>query len=105
MRLIRPRPPFSTLIHQPGLLFFGLMLGHMIIFMIVCQFASMETMETWPLIVFGLTLTLLWTAVSRHWRSRTEPGWIEGFGRALGFVWIITITAGFPVLLLLLSLR
>ena len=47
MRSIKPRPPRSDLIRQPGALFLGLTITLMILFMIECQFVSMETMETW----------------------------------------------------------
>jgi hypothetical protein len=98
MRLIRPRPPWSDLIRQPGVLFFELMIAFILI--VLCQFVPTETMETWGLTVLGLALALLWIAVSRYWRSGAERGWIEAFGRAVAVGWIMIITANNPVIFL-----
>ena len=63
--LAPPRPPWSYLIRQPGVLFFQLTIAlilMILLLMIVCQCVSMENMETWGLTVFGLALALFWIA-------------------------------------------
>ena len=101
MRLIPPRPPWSDVIRQPGILFLGLMAAlPMLIFIFFYLIGLMKTWETWAMIGSGLVLALLWIVASRRQRSRMEPGWIETFGRSVAIGWIVIIIANDPLIFL-----
>jgi hypothetical protein len=105
LRLIPPRPRWSDLMRQPGILFLVLMSA--IAILILCLAYAVPvvgTGQTWAMIGSGLALALLWTVASRRQRSRTEPGWIESLGRAVAIGWIFTITLNDPLLFLAILL-
>ena len=46
--------------------------------------------------IIALALGLSWYVACRRYRSRAEPGWIEGLGRALGVGVVVSIAANYP---------
>jgi hypothetical protein len=98
MRLIPPGPPRSDLIRQPGMLLFGLGIGLSILLMLLSAFVPLVA---WTNVIIALALGLSWLAVCRRYRSRAEPGWIEGIGRFVAVGEIVSTAAIYPVYLLL----
>lgn len=97
MRLIPPRPPRSDLIRQPGMLLLGLMIGLAILLMLLSAFVPLRG---WTNVIIALALGLSWLAACRRYRSRAEPGWIEGMGRFVGVGWVVSTAATYPLYLL-----
>jgi hypothetical protein len=97
IRLIPPRPPRSDLIRQPGMLLLGLLIGLVILLMALAAFVPMVVGTN---MIIALVLGLSWGAACRRYRSRAEPGWIEGLGRSVG-VGLVVSTAAIDLLYLL----
>ncbi len=95
IRLIPPRLPRSDLLRQPGMLLLELMIGLSIVW-----FALSGYIELWANMIIALALGLSWVAACRRYRSRAEPGWIEGLGRAVGVGVVVSIAAICPLYLL-----
>ena len=87
VRLIPPRLRRSDLIRQPGMLFLGLMFSLSVPFMLV---SALIPHVSWTNTIMALVLGLSWTAASRRYWSRAEPGWIEGIGRTGGIGVIVS---------------
>jgi len=104
IRFRKPRPPFSEIVRQPG--------------MVACTAACMSIVFGASLTVPGVSLALsrrgpqplaqiieasvnnlvIAHAVAGAWLTlrlsgawRAEPGWIDGMGRALGIYWILSL--------------
>jgi hypothetical protein len=104
-RLRRPRPPIWRISSQPGTVACFAMVAFSSaatadrwldedcsrgLFMI--QVSILEWSETFlsiqqPLLAWGVVVSWTLLALGRRWRS--EPGWIDGTGRALGWAWIV----------------
>jgi hypothetical protein len=97
IRLIPPRPPRSDLIRQPGMLLLGLLIGLVILLMALSAFVPMVVGTN---MIIALVLGLSWGAACRRYRSRAEPGWIEGLGRSVG-VGLVVGNAAIDLLYLL----
>ncbi len=87
LRLIQPRPPWSTLVRQPGSWacvgsILGVLLGYAL---------ELFTKIKAPSVIVPAMVILVWIvlAVSRKWQG--EPSWIDRAGRALGVLWVATI--------------
>jgi len=92
MRLIPPRLPVSDLIRQPGALFFGLLCGFSILLLPLSAFVPLDDASTMR--IFAIALGSSWLVACRRYRSRAEPGWIEGLGRFYGVGLLLVIAAG-----------
>jgi hypothetical protein len=97
IRLIPPRPPRSDLIRQPGMLLLGLLIGLVILLMALSAFVPLVAGTN---MIIAIILVLSWGAACRRYRSRAEPGWIEGLGRSVG-VGLVVSTAAIDLLYLL----
>jgi hypothetical protein len=106
IRLIPPRLPRSDLVRQPGMLFLGLMIGLMVgLWILVVDLSVFVprvdlTKLAWTNMIMALALGLSWGAARRRYRSRAEPGWIEGLGRFVGVGLVVAIAASYPLYLL-----
>jgi hypothetical protein len=87
LRLVPPRPPWATLVRQPGWCaclgsILGVMLGY-------AEGVLFE--KPVPSIIVPATVLLAWVvlAVSRQWQP--ERSWIDRAGRLVGVCWIATI--------------
>ena len=49
--------------------------------------------------IIALALGLSWRAACRRYRSRAEPGWIEGLGRSVGVGLVVSTAATYPLYL------
>ncbi len=96
LRLRRPRPPWRTLLVQPGMvaalaIAFGLIwvtgLVHILLPDRLDAFAG-------PWIVVGSTVTVAWSLLASLRRWTAEPGWVDRLGRALGVMAIGTALLG-----------
>jgi hypothetical protein len=96
--LIPPRLPESDLIRQPGMLSLGLLIG--LVFLWRAFFPTAPPVGETHLII-SLALGLSWGAACHRYRSRAEPGWIEGLGRSVGVGWVVYL-ANFYTLYLLI---
>jgi hypothetical protein len=94
IRLIPPRLPRSDLIRQPGMLFLILLIGLSFLWMAMSAFVPPVA---WTNMIIALALGLSWGAACRRYRSRAEPGWIEGLGRSFGVGLVISIAATYPL--------
>jgi len=94
LRLIPPRLPRSDLIRQPGMLFLILLIGLAFLFMALSAFVPPVA---WTNMIIALALGLSWGAACRRYRSRAEPGWIEGLGRSFGVGLVVSIAATYPL--------
>jgi amino acid transporter len=90
IRLIPPRPPRSNLIRQPGMLLLGALVGLVILLFALSPFVPLVAGTN---IIISLALGLTWVAACRRYRSRAEPGWIEGLGRSVGVGLVIATAA------------
>jgi hypothetical protein len=81
IRLVPPRPPRLDLIRQPGMLSFGLVL-------LVMALPWCGPVE---ILILFVASVLSWIAACLVYRSRAEPGWIEGLGRSVGVGWLAYI--------------
>jgi hypothetical protein len=97
IRLIPPRPPGPDLIRQPGMLLLGVMIGLVILLFALAAFVPLGAEAN---LIIALALGLSWRAACRRYRSRAEPGWIEGLGRLVGVGWIVSTAAIYPLNLL-----
>jgi multisubunit Na+/H+ antiporter MnhB subunit len=93
IRLIPPRLPGSDLIRQPGMLLLVLLIGLAFLYMALSAFVP-PVAET--NMIIALALGLSWGAACRRYRSRAEPGWIEGLGRSFGVGLVVAIAASYP---------
>jgi hypothetical protein len=94
LRLIPPRLPMSDLIRQPGMLFLILPIGLALVYMALSPFVPPVA---WTNMIIALALGLSWGAACRRYRSRAEPGWIEGLGRSFGVGLVVSIAATYPL--------
>jgi amino acid transporter len=94
IRLIPPRLPRSDLIRQPGMLFLILLIGLAFLYMALSVFVPPVT---WTNMIIALALGLSWGAACHRYRSRAEPGWIEGLGRSFGVALVVSIAATYPL--------
>jgi hypothetical protein len=97
IRLIPPRLPRSDLIRQPGMLVLGLMIGLLMPLLPLSAFVPLDARTN---MIFALALGLSWYVACRRYRSRAEPGWIEGLARSFGVGSLVAIAAtGQPLFL------
>ena len=95
IRLIPPRLPTSELMRQPGMLV--LLIGLSALSLTRPAFVPFDS----PLnLIVALALGWSWRAACRHYRSRAEPGWIEGSGRSFGIGLVISFATSVPWYLL-----
>ena len=92
IRLMRPRLPWSDLIRQPGMLFFGVLIGFAFVYMALSAFVPPVTETN---MIIALALGLCWGAACRRYRSRAEPGWIEGLGRSFGVGLVVALATSY----------
>jgi hypothetical protein len=99
VRLRKPRPPLRALLRQPGTaaslaMVFGLFWGTG--GLIVLFPDRVDSMTAAPIAVGG-AVAASWVALalSRRWKS--EPGWVDRVGRALGWIAIGTGLIGLVV--------
>ena len=90
IRLIPPRLPAADLMRQPGMLFLVLLIGLSMPLLPLSAFVPLVAPTT---MIFALALGLSWGAACRRYRSRAEPGWIEGLGRSFGVGLVVAIAA------------
>jgi hypothetical protein len=90
IRLVPPRLPWSDVIRQPGMLFLILLAG--LSFLLLALSAFVRSVA-WANMAFALALGLSWVAACLRYRSRAEPGWIEGLGRSVGVGLLVSIAA------------
>jgi hypothetical protein len=81
IRLIPPHLAMSDLIRQPGMLVLVLLIGLAFLYMALSAFVPQGASMN---LIIALALGLSWGAACRRYRSRAEPGWIEGLGRSFG---------------------
>ena len=93
IRLIPPRLPRSDLIRQPGMLSLVLLIGLAFLYMALSAFVPLVAETN---MIIALALGLSWGAACRRYRSRAEPGWIEGLGRSFGVGLVVAIAASYP---------
>jgi hypothetical protein len=88
IRLIPPHLPWPDMIRQPGMLLLILLIG---VALLCAALSAIAPKVAQPTIVIALALGLSWCAACYHYRSRAEPGWIEGLGRAFGIGLLVAI--------------
>lgn len=107
LRLRRPRPAFRLLMRQPGAV---ASLVVVLLVALVGAFGAVAVGVKWGLnsygvqtggnipisllILFGLLVAVsgvvgAWLGLAFSSRRRTEPGWIDLLGRALGTLWVV----------------
>jgi hypothetical protein len=91
IRLVPPRLPTRDLIRQPGMLSLVLMTGLSTLLWPLSAFVPLKPPTN---AIFALVLGLSWCVACRRYRSRAEPGWMEGLGRVFGVGLVIAIAAG-----------
>ena len=94
IRLIPPRLPKSDVIRQPGMLFLVLLIAAGFLYMALSAFVPLGAETN---IIIAVALGLSWGAACRRYRSRAEPGWIEGLGRSFGVGLVVAIAASYPL--------
>jgi hypothetical protein len=82
IRLIPPRLPTLELIRQPGMLLLEVSIGLSLLYAILSMYVPLVD-STKANMIIALILGLSWCAACHHYRSRAEPGWIEGLADAL----------------------
>jgi hypothetical protein len=92
IRLIPPRLPTSDLIRQPGMLSLVLLIGLAFLYMALSAFVPLVAETN---MIIALALGLSWVAACRCYRSRAEPGWIEGLGRSFGVGLVVAIATSY----------
>jgi hypothetical protein len=93
IRSIPPRLPGSDLIRQPGVLVLVLLIGLASLRMALSAFVPPVAATNR---IIALALGSSWGAACRRYRSRAEPGWIEGLGRSLGVGLVVAIATTYP---------
>jgi hypothetical protein len=88
IRLIPPRLPESDLICQPGMLSLGLLVA---LFFLYMALAQMGLLNIWTDLIMTVAVGVSWSAACWFYRSRAEPGWIEGLGRSFGVSLVLSI--------------
>jgi hypothetical protein len=94
IRLIPLRLPVSDLMRQPGMLLLVLLIGLAFLYMALSAFVPLGAETN---MIIALTLGLSWDAACRRYRSRAEPGWIEGLGRSVGVGLVVSIATSYPL--------
>ena len=85
MRLRRPRPAWRELFRQPG---FVACLSVLSALLIVVDLSWLGMLiPDWLSLGHAVTASWALLIVSRRWRS--EAGWIDRLGRAIGVAWIV----------------
>jgi hypothetical protein len=90
IRLIPPRLPESDLFLQPGMLALGLLVVLLFLYMALSEL-DLLGVWAWTDLIITVALGLSWGAACRRYRSRAEPGWIEGLGRSFGFSLVVCV--------------
>jgi hypothetical protein len=90
IRLIPPRLPMSDLMRQPGMHVLVLLIGLAFLYTALSTFVPLVD-STKTNMIIALALGLSWGAACRRYRSRAEPGWIEGLGRSFGVGLVVAI--------------
>jgi hypothetical protein len=90
IRLIPPRLRGSDLMRQPGMLVLVLLIGLSMPLLALSAFVPLVAPTN---MIFALALGLSWYVACRRYRSRAEPGWIEGLGRSFGVGLVVAIAA------------
>ncbi len=90
IRLLPPRLPESDLICQPGMLSLGFLAGLFFLYTVLAQLGLLGA--AWTDLSTTIALGLSWSAACWFYRSRAQPGWIEGLGRSFG-VSLVVYTA------------
>ncbi len=88
IRLIPPRLPVSDLMRQPGMLVLVLLIGLAVLYAALFAFAPQFAPRN---MIVALALGLSWCLACVRYRSRAEPGWIEGLGRFFGVGLVVSI--------------
>ena len=88
IRLRSPCLPVADLIRQPGMLGFILLIG---LALPLAPLALVVRPDAPVLRMLALALGLSWAGACYRYRSRAEPGWIEGLGRTFGVGLIIAL--------------
>jgi hypothetical protein len=88
LRLMPPHPPWSDLMRQPGMLSFVLLIGLAILYAALSAFVPLGAKAN---MITALALGVSWGAACLRYRSRAEPGWIEGLGRCFGVGLVVAI--------------
>jgi hypothetical protein len=94
IRLIPPRLPTSDLIRQPGMLVLVLLIGLAFLYLALSAFVPLGAETN---LIIALALGLSWVAACRRYRSRAEPGWIEGLGRSVGVGLVVSVATSYPL--------
>ena len=94
IRLIPPRLPTSDLIRQPGMLSLVLLIGLAFLYLALSAFVPLVAETN---MIIALALGLSWGAACRRYRSRAEPGWIEGLGRSVGVGLVVAIATTYTL--------
>ena len=92
IRLIPPRLPASDLIRQPGMLVLILLIASAFLYTAVSAFVPPAASTN---MIIGLAFGSSWVAACRRYRSRAEPGWIEGLGRSFGVGLVVAVAASY----------
>jgi hypothetical protein len=93
IRLISPKLPWRDLMRQPGMLVLILLIASAFLYMAVSAFVPPGASTN---MIVGLALGLSWVAACHRYRSRAEPGWIEGLGRSFGVGLVVAVAASYP---------
>jgi hypothetical protein len=79
-RLLRPRPPLASLLRRPGFQACTAAIASFVL-LVVTDFAYARVVPR------AVLATWAGTALKGRWCP--EPSWIDRFGRAIGFSWIL----------------
>lgn len=111
LRWIRPRPPASGVLRQPGavacLAMLGTIAANVALLKVGRAIQASTQQEPSQIVIFsnwyqwywateGLSLAVLgtWAALRLGSRWSPEPSWIDRAGRLVGFYWIATLFLG-----------
>ena len=94
IRLLPPRPPLREVAGQPGVVAVGvILLGNIV-----------SLRSSWFTMVIGLlAIPVAWSIVVVRGRWRTETGWIDAFGKAIGVCWLVFPWVGLALFVMLLG--
>jgi hypothetical protein len=98
LRLRRPRPPLSTLIHQPGFAACAAPVAVVLASLPLALFAPSSGLAEQVIAIGGQALSvaavpLAWLSLIATRRWAPEPSWIDRLGRILGVLWTVSLPA------------